>query len=77
MEALCNDQSKKLYSLLNTGSTYYRWTGKRRDMTTKMMTAMLNIKTNKQNQLKSQKRPSSLNFSAIVCVYWYTGLSLA
>ena len=49
MKALCNVLSKTLYSLLSTGSTYYRWTGKRRDMTTKMMTATLNINTNKKS----------------------------
>ena len=52
MEALCNVLSKTLYSLLSTGSNYYRWTGERREMTTKIMTATLNININKQNQLK-------------------------
>ena len=26
---------------------------------------------------QNNKRHSSLNFTAVVCVYWYTGLSLA
>ena len=33
------------------------------------------MQTNKINS-KQQKRHSSLNFAAGVCVYWYTGLPL-
>ena len=41
-------------------------------MTAKMLAATQNINANKQ------KGHSSMNFAAVcVCVYWYTGLSLA
>ena len=45
-------------------------------MTAKMLAATQNINANKQNQLKITKETLNLNFAALVCVYWYTGLSL-
>ena len=48
-------------------------------MTAKMFAATQNINANKQNQLKITKETLilSISFAAVVCVYWYTGLSLA
>ena len=55
-----------------------KWSGKRRDMTEKMLTATQNINTNEKisTQKKKKKRHLSRNYAAAVCVYWYTSLSL-
>ena len=42
-------------------------------MATKMLAAMQQSNTNKQNQLKITKETLNSIFAAVVCVYWYTG----
>ena len=60
MKALRNVLSKTLYSLLSTGSTQVA--RKRRVMAAKMLAALQNIITNKQNQFKITKETLFSNF---------------
>ena len=69
-------QCPKKDTLFFSAKYWFNIAGKHRDMTETMLIATQNINLNKQNQPKITKATLSLNFAAVVCVYWYTGLSL-